>query len=95
MTRISPDPYLRVDTNDYSLDPTLVGRRVEVRVEGDTFEQVFAKQLTWAPIRRAVEAVGREAFLDALRPRLIERTGSAEPTSLDLSCRVVSGDRPD
>ena len=26
------DPYLRVDTNDYSLDPRLVGRRVEVRV---------------------------------------------------------------
>jgi transposase len=30
--RIAPDPYLRVDTNDYSLDPCLVGRRVEVRV---------------------------------------------------------------
>ena len=27
-----PDPYLRFDTNDYSLDPALVGRRVEVRV---------------------------------------------------------------
>ena len=32
VTRIAPDPYLRVDTNDYSLDPTLVGRRVEVIV---------------------------------------------------------------
>jgi hypothetical protein len=32
VTRIAPDPYLRVDTNDYSLDPNLVGRRVEVRV---------------------------------------------------------------
>jgi transposase len=32
VTRISPDPYLRVDTNDYSLEPRLVGRRVEVRV---------------------------------------------------------------
>ena len=27
-----PDPYLRFDTCDYSLDPRLVGRRVEVRV---------------------------------------------------------------
>lgn len=27
-----PDPHVRVDTNDYSLDPHLVGRRVEVRV---------------------------------------------------------------
>jgi transposase len=32
VTRVAPDPYLRVDTNDYSLDPRLVGRRVEVRV---------------------------------------------------------------
>ncbi len=32
VTRVPPDPYLRFDTNDYSLDPGLVGRRVEVRV---------------------------------------------------------------
>jgi transposase len=29
--RIPADPYLRFDTNDYSLNPSLVGRRVEVR----------------------------------------------------------------
>jgi hypothetical protein len=29
--RVPPDPYLRFDTNDYSLNPDLVGRRVEVR----------------------------------------------------------------
>jgi transposase len=29
--RVPPDPYLRFDTNDYSLAPELVGRRVEVR----------------------------------------------------------------
>jgi hypothetical protein len=33
VTRISPDPYLRIDTSDYSLDPRLVGRRVEVCVD--------------------------------------------------------------
>ena len=32
VTRIAPDPYVRVDTNDYSLDPLLVGRRVELRI---------------------------------------------------------------
>ena len=31
VVRVTPDPYLRFDTNDYSLDPNLVGRRVEVR----------------------------------------------------------------
>jgi transposase len=29
--RVPPDPHLRFDTNDYSLAPELVGRRVEVR----------------------------------------------------------------
>jgi transposase len=29
--RVPPQPYLRFDRNDYSLDPRLVGRRVEVR----------------------------------------------------------------
>jgi transposase len=33
VTRVPPDPHLRVDTNDYSLDPALVGRRVEVIVD--------------------------------------------------------------
>ena len=32
VVRVPPDPVLRVDTNDYSLDPGLVGRRVEARV---------------------------------------------------------------
>lgn len=30
--RVPPQPYVRFDTNDYSLDPGFVGRRVEVRV---------------------------------------------------------------
>jgi hypothetical protein len=30
--RVPADPHLRFDTCDYSLDPGLVGRRVEVRV---------------------------------------------------------------
>ena len=32
VTRVGADPMLRFDTNDYSLDPCLVGRRVEARV---------------------------------------------------------------
>src|SRR5581483_10887104 len=32
VARVAPDPYVRVDSNDYSLDPCLVGRRVELRV---------------------------------------------------------------
>jgi transposase len=32
VTRVAAQPYLRWDTNDYSLDPRLAGRRVEVRI---------------------------------------------------------------
>jgi transposase len=32
VTRVAPDPFLRFDTCDYSLDPGLVGQRVEVRI---------------------------------------------------------------
>jgi hypothetical protein len=32
VVRVPQQPYLRVDRNDYSLDPRLAGRRVEVRV---------------------------------------------------------------
>lgn len=31
--RVPPDPHLRLDTNDYSLDPGLAGRRVEVTAD--------------------------------------------------------------
>jgi transposase len=31
VTRVAQQPYLRLDTNDYSLDPRAAGRRVEVR----------------------------------------------------------------
>ena len=32
VTRVAPDPMLRFETNDYSLDPQFVGRRIEARV---------------------------------------------------------------
>jgi transposase len=59
VTRIPPDPYLRLDTNDYSLDPKLVGRRVEVRacqreiraVVLDTSEVACAHQRVFAKHR--------------------------------------------
>jgi transposase len=38
--RIPPDPHLRFDTNDYSLDPALVGRRVEVTCDQRTVTAV-------------------------------------------------------
>jgi hypothetical protein len=37
-TRLPRDHYVRVDTNDYSVNPRFVGRRVEVRVTLDAVE---------------------------------------------------------
>ena len=67
MLRVAPDPYLRFDTNDYSLDPDLVGRRVEMRasqreitaIVRDTgelacrHERVFAKHRTITAVEHA------------------------------------------
>jgi transposase len=77
VVRVPPDPYLRVDTNDYSLDPLLVGQRVEVRVDQrhvtagvlDTGElaarhaRVFAKHRTITAIDHA------RAHRDRRRPQ--------------------------
>ena len=35
-TRLPRDHYVRVDTNDYSVNPRFVGRRIEVRGDLDT-----------------------------------------------------------
>jgi len=74
VTRVQPQPYLRFDTNDYSLDPRLAGRRVEVRISQaeitalvlDTGElaarhrRSFAKHLTFTD-------PAHQAELDRLR----------------------------
>jgi hypothetical protein len=59
--RVAADPHVRVDTNDYSLDPALVGRRVEVRVDQhhatgvalDTGELACRHQRCFANTRRS------------------------------------------
>ena len=40
--RVPAQPYLRVDRNDYSIDPRFVGRRVEVRVSQSEVSAVRA-----------------------------------------------------
>jgi hypothetical protein len=76
VVRVPAQPYLRFDRNDYSLDPRLAGRRVEVRVSQgeitavalDTGElaarhtRVFAGGLTFTD-------PAHQAALDGLRGR--------------------------
>jgi len=98
VTRVAPDPHLRFDTNDYSLDPNLVGRRVEVRVSQreitavalDTgelacrHERVFAKHRTVTALEHA----------RALRQRHGERASSrdvvVEQRSLEVYDQLIA-----
>jgi len=91
VVRVGAQPYLRFDRNDYSLDPQLVGRRVEVRVSQaaltaaalDTGElaarhaRVFAGGLTFTD-------PAHQAALQELRG---ERRRPREP---DVECRPLS-----
>lgn len=77
--RVPPQPYARVDTNDYSLDPTFVGRRVELRVSPlevsavalDTGEQVARHLRTFARYRTVTASAHARA--------LGERRGAKDP----------------
>lgn len=82
VTRISPDPYLRFDTCDYSLDPDLVGRRVEVRV-GD--REITAVALETGELAcRHVRSFARHRTITALehaRALRRRRDGGGEPAA--------------
>jgi transposase len=75
--RVPPDPHLRFDTCDYSLDPGLVGRRVEVRVTPtevlavalDTGELACRHQRSFAKYRTVTDLAHARAL----------RAGRAEP----------------
>jgi transposase len=81
VTRVAPDPYLRFDTNDYSLDPRLVGRRVEVRVSQreltavalDTGELAARHQRSFAKNRVITSLEHARALRELRGERLDER----------------------
>jgi transposase len=78
VVRVPPDPHVRIDTNDYSLDPGMLGRRVEVRVSQreitatslDTgelacrHERSFAKHRTITALEHARELRARHTQPD-------------------------------
>jgi transposase len=81
--RVPPDPYLRFDTNDYSLEPALVGRRVEVRV---TEREVLAVALDGGELAcRHARSFARHRTITALehartlKAQRAERRGEREP----------------
>ena len=80
VTRVLPDPHVRVDSNDYSLDPRLVGRRVELRISQ---REVLAVCLDSGELAaRHVRSFARHRTITALEhARALRelRGGPAEP----------------
>ena len=74
MIRVPAQPYLRFDRNDYSLDPRLVARRVEVRASQAEAMAVALDTGQLAARHRRIFAAGltltdpaNQAALDELR----------------------------
>jgi hypothetical protein len=69
--RVAPQPYLRFDRNDYSLDPRLVGRRGEVRVSQTELTAVALDSGELAARHRRCFAGGL-AFTDSAHQRALD-----------------------
>jgi hypothetical protein len=72
VARVPPQPYLRFDRNDYSLDPRLVGRRVEVRVSQREL-RALALDTGELVARHARVFAGGLAFTDPAHQRALEQ----------------------
>jgi len=86
--RVPPQPYVRIDTVDYSLDPELVGRRVEIvatqrRIRGralDSGEVACDHERTFA----------RHRTLTALDHARALRTLRGDPAEVEVETRPLS-----
>ena len=95
--RVPPDPYLRFDTNDYSLDPGFVGRRVEARVSQqrlsatvlDTGELAADHDRSFAKYR-TITALGHARALKALRVQRVGPEIEVQQRSLDVYDALIA-----
>jgi transposase len=87
-TRVPTDPYLRFDTNDYSLDPVLVGRRVEVRVSQT---EVCASVLDSGELAgRHARVFARHRTITAIEHARALRERRREPAELAVETRPLA-----
>ena len=87
-TRVPPDPHLRVDTNDYSLDPALVGRRVEVTVDQ---QMVTAVALDTGEVAcRHARVFARHRTITALEHARALKVGRDVPAGTSVEVRPLA-----
>jgi transposase len=85
--RVPAQPYLRFDRNDYSLDPRLVGRRVEVRVS-QTEITVVALDTGELACRHARVFAGGLAFTDPGHQATLDRLRGERRARRDVDVDV-------
>jgi transposase len=92
--RVPPQPYVRVDRNDYSLDPRLVGQRVEVRVSQREVTAVALDSGKLAARHRRVFAAGQEltdpVHQQALEQLRVARYRGKPPVGEDVELRDLA-----
>lgn len=90
--RLPRDHYVRMGTNDYSVDPRMVGRRVEVRADLDRVRVFCAGALVadharcWAKHQTLTDPA-HAAVLAAMRERADAVTGSGAPSDAEVQIR--------
>ena len=96
VTRVPQQPYLRVDRNDYSIDPVFAGRRVEVRVSQTAITAVVLDTGELACRHRRVFAGGltftdpaHQSELDRQRARRRHREVDVEVRPLARYDRLI------
>lgn len=87
--RLPKDHYVRVDTNDYSVDPRMVGRRVEVSADLDRVQVFAAGRLVadhdrcWAR-HQSITDPGHAAAVVALRAQSTRHGPPVDPLAVEV-----------
>jgi hypothetical protein len=91
VTRVRQQPYLRVDRNDYSIDPAFAGRRVEVRVSQTEVTAAVLETGELACRHRRVFA-GNLTFTDPAHQTELERLRARrrQRHEIDVEIRPLS-----
>jgi transposase len=90
ITRVPPDPHVRVDRNDYSLDPRLVGERVELRVSQRELLALALATGELAGRHRRVFAGGLTITAPEHAAALAELRGERRQPPLEVEARPLS-----
>ncbi|HET9740852.1 MAG TPA: hypothetical protein VFP78_22250 [Solirubrobacteraceae bacterium] len=88
VSRVPADPFLRFDSNDYSLDPARAGRRVEIRVSQTAITAVCLD--TGELAARHARSFARHRTITAIEHARALREGRSEPFEPAVQTRPLA-----